>query len=156
MRPEIIKEARVLVVDDEGGNLRLLEKLLQKAGYAHVRTTTDAREVVAIFDDFAPDLILLDLHMPEMDGFAVMEQLRPKIPEGTYLPILVLTADITPEAKRRALLVGAKDFLTKPFDSFEAMLRVWNLLEARFLYLELQRQLQQPSRARLEQSAAET
>ena len=86
---------------------------------------------------FEPDLILLDIMMPELDGYAILEQLSRRIPRNEYLPVLVLTADSTISARRKALSLGAKDFLTKPFDAIEAMLRVWNLLETRLLYRHL-------------------
>ncbi|OLC14356.1 MAG: hypothetical protein AUH29_10355 [Candidatus Rokubacteria bacterium 13_1_40CM_69_27] len=133
-----LTDARILVADDEAANVRLLQRLLEQAGYRNIRTTTDARRVLALYEEFQPDLILLDLMMPHLDGVAVMGQLR--IPEATYRPILVLTADVTPEAKQRALAAGAKDFLTKPFDRIEVLLRIKNLLDTRFLYLELERQ----------------
>jgi len=114
--------------------------MLRRAGYERLVSTTDPRTVVPLFLEHRPDLILLDLHMPHVDGFGVLEQLRPHVPESSYFPILVLTADISPEAKQRALSVGAKDFLAKPFDSIEVMLRIRNLLEARYLYLALQEQ----------------
>jgi DNA-binding response OmpR family regulator len=87
-----------------------------------------------------PDLILLDLHMPELDGFAVLEALAKHIRPGTYLRSLVIIADVSPEAKHRALALGAKDFLTKPFDAQEVVLRVGNMLETRRLHLELREQ----------------
>jgi CheY-like chemotaxis protein len=90
-----------------------------------------------LFKAFEPDLVLLDLMMPELDGYAVLEMLSRHIPSDSYLPILVVTADATIGAKRKALALGAKDFLTKPFDTIEAMLRVWNLLETRLLYRHL-------------------
>ncbi len=135
-----LKDAAILVVDDEGSNVLLLKRLLTQAGYTNVRSTTDPRQVLSLYSAAPPDLILLDLHMPHLDGFAVMEALAPQIPAGTYLPILVLTADITPEAKRRALAIGAKDFLTKPFDHTEVLLRIRNLLETRYLHRQLQGQ----------------
>jgi putative two-component system response regulator len=137
-----LKNAQILIVDDQEANVRLLERILQKAGYANLRSTTDPREVLSLYGDSPPDLILLDLKMPHLDGLGVMKQLAPQIPPGTYLPILVLTADITPEAKQRALSGGARDFLTKPFDTTEVILRIKNLLETRFLHLELQNQNQ--------------
>jgi putative two-component system response regulator len=85
-----------------------------------------------------PDLILLDLHMPHLDGFAVMQELRSHVPADTYLPILVLTADVSAEVKQRALSEGARDFLTKPLDNTEVVLRIHNLLETRHLHMELQ------------------
>src|SRR5713226_3465362 len=100
----------------------------------------DARQILALFSESRPDLILLDLVMPQLDGFAVMQQLQPLVPEGTYLPVLVLTADVSPMTRRRALAAGAKDFLTKPFDRAEVLLRIHNLLETRFLNLALQAQ----------------
>ena len=140
MPDDQLKGASILVVDDEGSNVLLLKRLLQQAGYTNVRSTTDSREVLALYQAALPDLVLLDLHMPHLDGFAVMELLAPQVAAGTYLPILVLTADITPEAKRRALAIGAKDFLTKPFDPTEVLLRIRNLLETRHLHGQLKDQ----------------
>lgn len=134
-------EARILLVDDQDLNLRLLQSILRKAGYENIMSSADPRDVVQICAAFRPDLILLDLMMPYLDGFQVMEQLAP-VPNGSYLPILVLTADVSPEIKTRALSLGAKDFLTKPFDYTEVLLRIKNLLETRFLYQQLQGQNQ--------------
>jgi signal transduction histidine kinase len=108
-------------------------------GCKQVRSTTDSRHVLSICLEFRPDLVLLDLHMPHMDGFTVMQQIQ-QIVADTYLPILVLTADITVETKRRALASGAKDLVTKPLDHSEVVLRIKNLLENRFLHLELEKQ----------------
>lgn len=143
--------ARILIVDDQEVNVRLLEMLLKREGFTSLLGVTDAHKVFAHFVEFQPDLILLDLLMPGLDGFAVMELLRRRIPEGAFLPILVLTADVSPETRRRALALGAKDFLLKPFDQIEVMLRIWNLLETRFLYLQLQERNQQLS-TRVEES----
>jgi two-component system NtrC family sensor kinase len=129
--------ARLLIVDDEPANVHLLERLLAHAGYPHLRSTTDSRQVVPLFKDFGPDLVLLDLVMPHRDGFAVMAELAPLIPAGDYRPILVLTADVNPETRRRALAAGANDFLTKPFDATEVLLRIANLLQTRRLTLAL-------------------
>jgi DNA-binding NarL/FixJ family response regulator len=131
-------DARILVVDDQLANVALLEDLLEQAGYTAVRGITDPRRAVIEFQGFQPDLVLLDLHMPGLDGYGVMAQLRPLIPDGAFLPILVLTADITPDAKRRALADGATDFLAKPLDTVEVLLRIRNLLHARALHLQLQ------------------
>jgi signal transduction histidine kinase len=136
MLDEARLDSRIFVVDDEPANVELLEMSLLRAGYRHVLGTTDPRTVTASLESFQPDLILLDLLMPHLDGFAVMEQLGQLIPAEEYLPILVLTADITAEAKRRALSVGAHDFLTKPFDQVELQLRITNLLRTRLLYLQ--------------------
>jgi len=138
MLAETRKGAKILIVDDQEQNVRLLERLLQQAGYTTVESTTDPRRALPLFSEFQPDLILLDLTMPHLDGFGVMRELAGHIATDDYLPILILTADVTPEAKRRALSAGAKDFLTKPFDVVEVLLRIENLLHARFLHRELQ------------------
>ena len=138
MLDNALKQSRILIIDDQEANVRVLEGFLKRAGYVTVRGTTDSRRALPLFADFGPDLILLDLHMPHLDGFEVMDRLGPLISKGAYLPILVLTADITQEAKQKALGMGAKDFLTKPFDATEALLRIRNLLETRFLHLQLQ------------------
>jgi putative two-component system response regulator len=140
MQAGALKEARILIVDDQEANVRLLAQILKQAGYTHMERTTDSRQVLALYEEFHPDLILLDLQMPHMDGYEVMAALRERIPEESYLPILVLTADFAPEAKLRALSAGARDFLTKPFDVAEVWLRIENLLRTRFLYLQVQRQ----------------
>ena len=131
--------ARLLVVDDEQANVRLLERMLARAGYTEVASTTDPRQVAPLARRFDPDLVLLDLGMPHLDGYGVMGELRKVVPEGSYLPILVLTAEASEEARRRALAAGAKDFLLKPFDLTEVLLRIANLLETRRLHVELQR-----------------
>ena len=154
MSHDVLRKARVLIVDDEPSNVRLLERILELNGRPMVRSTTDARETLSIVMEFEPDIVLLDLHMPHLDGFAVMELLKSAVPPDSYLPILVLTADITAETKRRAFLAGAKDFVTKPLDHSEVVLRMKNLLENRFLHLELQDQnklLEQQVRVRTNQ-----
>jgi putative two-component system response regulator len=137
---QALTAARILIVDDQDSNVRLLERLLERAGYDNVIGTTDSRQTAPLFAEFAPDLVILDLMMPHMDGFEVMEALTGEVPDGAYMPILVLTADVSAESKRRALSMGARDFLTKPFDHDEALLRIRNLLETRSLYLRLQAQ----------------
>jgi putative two-component system response regulator len=139
MRDKKLASARILIVDDEKAYVHLLQRFLESAGYKNVQATTDPHEVVSLFESFQPDLILLDLRMPDMDGVEVMKQLDP-FTSSFYLPILVLTGDITEDAKRRSLSGGAKDFLNKPFDLTEVRLRIENLLETRFLHLELRRQ----------------
>jgi putative two-component system response regulator len=135
-----LESARILIVDDEPVNVRLLERMLGQAGYTELSSTTDARNALPLAREFGPDLILLDLHMPHLDGFEVMQQLGEIRPPGSYLPILVLTADITPAAESRALEMGAKDFVSKPFQVTRVLLRIRNLLETRFLHLGLERQ----------------
>ncbi|HKW99497.1 MAG TPA: HD domain-containing phosphohydrolase [Bryobacteraceae bacterium] len=142
MKEDNLKQAHILIVDDQPANVQLLERLLQTAGYSNFLSTTDPRQVLPMFGKFQPDLILLDLMMPHLDGYSVMQQVSPRIPEGAYLPILVLTAEVNAEAKQKALSMGAKDFLTKPLDATEVLLRIKNLLETRFLHLRLQNQNQ--------------
>jgi putative two-component system response regulator len=139
MAERTLQSARIVIVDDEPANVDLLEAMLKKAGYTNVVSTTDSREAVGLCAQSAPDLLMLDMHMPDPDGFAVMEQLKPWI-EGRWFPILVLTADVTSEMKHRALESGAKDFRIKPLDHTEVVLRVKNLLEARIMQLELRAQ----------------
>ncbi|MBI2759895.1 MAG: response regulator [Chloroflexi bacterium] len=140
LRPEAITQAHILVVDDQLANVALLEDLLDQAGYVNVRGITHPRQASAVFQEFGPDLVLLDLLMPGLDGFGVMAQLRPLIPEGGFLPVLVLTAEISPEVKRRALSEGATDFLAKPLDTVEVLLRIRNLLHTRALHLQVERE----------------
>ncbi|MGE5814829.1 MAG: HD domain-containing phosphohydrolase [Acidobacteriota bacterium] len=133
------QNARVLIVDDEEANVRMLTRMLEQSGYEHVTATQDPRDVRALYIRQRPDLILLDLHMPHLDGYEVMEQLSQVI-EATYLPILVITADLDRDARQKALAMGAKDFVSKPFDLMELQLRIRTLLETRFLYLRIQSQ----------------
>ncbi|MBZ5576326.1 MAG: response regulator [Acidobacteriia bacterium] len=140
MDKEIRENSRILIVDDQPPGVLLIERMLQQAGFTQLVCLTDSREVVEQFRIFKPDLILLDLMMPRLDGYAVMSQLRGWIPDDVYLPILVITADVSRGAKQKALSLGAKDFLTKPIDTTEATLRVHNLLETRWLYRKLQMQ----------------
>ncbi|MCW2525953.1 MAG: putative hybrid sensor histidine kinase [Pseudonocardiales bacterium] len=128
--------ARVLVVDDNEANVALLKAVLGRANYDHVFTESDPRRVLSRLSEVDPDLILLDLHMPQLDGFAVLEQIRGFAP-SEYLPVLVLTADTTSGALLKALAGGAQDFVTKPFNNAEVLLRIHNLLEARFMYTTL-------------------
>jgi putative two-component system response regulator len=139
MRREKLASARILIVDDELAYVQLLQRFLESIGYRAVKGTTDPTEVAQLVVDFDPDLILLDLRMRGLDGIGVMQQLQPYT-SRFYLPILVLTGDITEDAKRASLSNGAKDFLIKPFDLTEVRLRIENLLETRFLHLELQEQ----------------
>ena len=135
------KHARILIIDDEPGNVQVLRRVLEQAGFNKLDSTSDPREAAAIYVRSRPDLILLDLHMPYMDGLEVIDQLN-QIIEASYLPIVMLTGDVTPEARREALLRGAKDFINKPFNPDEVLLRIRTLLETRFLYLHIQSQNQ--------------
>jgi len=134
------QHAKILIIDDEPANILLLQRLLQQDGFAALESATDPRQALPLFTEFHPDLVLLDLHMPHLDGFAVMKQFKSRIPDGDYLPIIVLTADVATEAKQQALAMGAMDFLTKPLDHAEVRLRIRNLLQTRFLYKEVQNQ----------------
>ncbi len=136
---ERIKRSRLMIVDDQEANVLLLERMLQSAGFTNVVSTSDPAEVENLYNGFRPDLLLLDLHMPRLDGFAVMEKLKAGL-GNDYLPILVLTADSTRETRLKALEAGAKDFLTKPLDPVEVMNRIRNLLEVRLLYEDLRNQ----------------
>jgi putative two-component system response regulator len=135
------RNARILIVDDEPRNVEILQRILARAGFTRLESTTDSREAAELYVRHRPDLILLDLHMPHLDGLEVMRQLN-EIAEATYLPILILSADETPEAKREALSRGAKDFVSKPFQQDEILLRIRTLLETRFLYIQVQSQNQ--------------
>lgn len=136
---EALLEARILIVDDEPANVALLERILSKAGYTNLRTTSDPREGLKLWQEFQPDLLLLDLTMPHVDGFAFMRGVQESawLATAGYVPILVLTADVTARTRDRALGSGAKDFLTKPFDTTEVRLRIKNLLETRSLHVSL-------------------
>jgi len=127
-----IKNAHILIVDDQQDNIDVLHDFLEIQGYTNMCATTDPRTVAGLLVDFKPDIILLDLSMPFMTGFEVMEQLKAIVDPASYLPILVLTADATLETKRRALQSGACDFLTKPFDLIELQARVNTHLLIRF------------------------
>ena len=129
-----ILQARILIVDDQEANVQLLEQLLQGAGYTGVTSTMQPQEVCALHRKNPYDLILLDLQMPVMDGFQVMESLKTSTTDA-YLPVIVLTAQ--PGHKLRALQAGAKDFVSKPFDLVEVKTRIHNMLEVRLLYKKL-------------------
>ena len=137
---DLVASARILIVDDQLPNVRLLERLLTTAGYRRLTSTTDSRDVEELFERDQPDLLLLDLHMPHLDGFGVLARLAPRLRHHRYLPVLVLTADVLSESRQKALSMGARDFLAKPFDAVEVVLRIRNLLETRFRYLLLEQQ----------------
>ena len=129
-----ILKASILIVDDQETNVRLLEQMLCNVGYTGITSTIDPYTVCALHRAHHYDLILLDLQMPGMDGFEVMQGLKQIEPDG-YVPILVITAQ--PAHKLRALTAGAKDFITKPFDLVEVKMRIHNMLEVRLLYQQL-------------------
>jgi signal transduction histidine kinase len=140
MRSKLFSHAKIFVVDDEPTNIQLLEKVLTRAGYSDLSATTDSRRVASMLADGNPDLLLVDLHMPHLNGYQILELVREFVPKETFLPVIVLTADGTRQAKNRALKNGATDFLTKPFDRTEVLLRIENALRTRFLHCQLQSQ----------------
>ena len=148
--PTDIRHASILIVDDQAANISLLEQLLQEEGYTQVSATLDPREVCALHRKNHYDLILLDLQMPVMDGFQVMEGLKTNESDA-YLPVLVLTAQ--PGHKLRALQAGAKDFISKPFDLVEVKTRIHNMLEVRLLYKRLENYSMELEQAVLERTA---
>ena len=129
-----ILAANILIVDDQAANVQLLLQLLGEAGYSHLSSTMKPEEVCALHRKNQYDLILLDLQMPVMDGFAVMAGLKTNTTDS-YLPVIVLTAQ--PGHKLQALAAGAKDFISKPFDLIEVKTRIYNMLEVRLLYKKL-------------------
>ena len=136
VEPAEILNAKILIVDDLPANILLLERMLAGAGYASVTSSLDPRAVHTLHEKNCYDLIVLDLQMPGMDGFEVMEGLKDLEQDG-YLPVLVITAQ--PDHKLRALKAGAKDFISKPFDVAEVLTRVHNMLEVRLLHVEIRR-----------------
>jgi putative two-component system response regulator len=134
--PEL-SHLRILVVDDDANNVLLLTRILERDGYTRVEGTTDPSQIVGMFANEDADLVLLDVHMPEIDGIELMRRLGPLTGDGRRVPLLALTADKNEDTKRRALAAGARDFLGKPFDRTELLLRVRNLLQVR----ELQKRL---------------
>jgi putative two-component system response regulator len=154
MPVSFIKQGKILIVDDEKANIRFLEIILQQAGYTNVHSTTDALQSHTLFCSIQPDIVLLDLAMPHMDGFEVMRQLHPEMLNNP-VPILVLTADGSSSTKHKALKQGAMDFLTKPLDEIEVLLRINNLLETRFHGVLLEARVQERTRE-LENAQLET
>jgi len=131
-----VEDGKILIIDDEPGNVKVFERVLKGAGFKNIFSITDSLKAEETYKKIQPDLILLDLKMPELDGFGVMEMLK-KVERETYLPILVLTAQRDPSTRIRALESGAKDFLSKPFEMTEAVTRVKNMLEVRLLHNEV-------------------
>jgi putative two-component system response regulator len=130
----------LLIVDDQMENVRLLARILNEAGYANITTTTDPTRVAELHSLCKPDIVLLDLHMPTLDGFGVLGMLAPFTRGVDRLPVVMITGDATTAVKRKALSLGAKDFIGKPFDPAEVILRIQNLLETGFLHQQLRRQ----------------
>jgi len=127
---------RILIVDDEPANLALLEAILSESA-SEIRTLNDSRQVEQVFAEFEPDIVLIDLHMPDPDGLEILRRLRSARNALGYLPVIMLTGDTGHVARNSALILGADDFLTKPVDHDEVVLRVRNLLRNRELYVDL-------------------
>ena len=132
-------KSKILIVDDEPANVELLEDILEEEGYTYFRSTTDSRKTIDMYEEIRPDLVLLDLNMPYLDGFQVMEQLK-KLEQDSYAPILVLTAQSDRNTRLRALAAGARDFIGKPFDITEVTQRISNMLEIRLLHNQIKDQ----------------
>jgi DNA-binding response OmpR family regulator len=127
----------ILIVDDEESNIRLLTRILGKAGFANVHGTQDPLRILETYRALSPDLIVLDVHMPGLDGFGVLKQLATVLTAAEFLPVLAVTGDLTPETRERILVAGAKDFLAKPFEPSEVVARIQNLLRMRALHASL-------------------
>ena len=140
MNEATLKEARILMVDDDVNSTCLMTNFLNRIGYSRMESINDSTHAFKTIESLAPDLILLDLAMPNINGFQVLEELRADRESENQIPVLVLTGDPTAQAKRRALAAGATDLLAKPFDTSEVSMRIRNLLQARFLRLEIQEQ----------------
>jgi cyclic di-GMP phosphodiesterase len=134
-----LQTARILIVDDRRDNVALLEEILESDGYSNVLGITDSRDVMDIYQSFEPDIVLLDLNMPHLDGYQVMEQLK-LVETGDYVPVLVLTASQDEQTKLKALNSGARDFLSKPFNQAEVLSRIRNLVEVRLLHRKVKSQ----------------
>ncbi|MCU6709615.1 response regulator [Paenibacillus sp. J5C_2022] len=133
-----LTDARILMIDDQEYNISLLERMLRRASFHRLSSTTDSLQAERLLLEFDPDIVLLDMHMPGMDGMGVLEKIRHMTGDKHYLPVLMLTADVTAATKQAALQAGANDFLTKPLDRTEVILRMSNLLKTRFLHKQLQ------------------
>lgn len=127
------RQAKILIVDDNPSNVILLKKILAFSGYVNIETTTDSRDVINIYKEFRPDLILLDLEMPHLDGFKILEDLN-SLKQEDYLSVMIITSQSDKENRLKALKMGAKDYINKPFDHAEILMRIKNMLEIRVLH----------------------
>ena len=135
-----LKQARILIIDDQVGNICLLQSVFNRTGFVNHTSLTDSREAIRRIFELQPDLILLDLNMPNVTGFDVLHELRTNLPPTAFLPVLVVTGESHPKTKRKSLAAGATDFLQRPFDMTELLMRIRNLLRTRLLHLELEKQ----------------
>jgi len=136
-KEDVFSTAKILIVDDEPTSVRFLTKILSDAGYTNIKSTRDPKKVEQLYSDFKPDLLILDLHMPHMEGFKIMDQLKAIHKDDDYLPILVISQERNRVIQFSALEAGAKDFLVKPYDSIEVLLRIRNFLEIRMLHQKM-------------------
>ncbi len=137
MNEESLLNANILIVDDKEINIMLITNILRRAGFHQLFCTTDSSTIISSLIEVKPDIVLLDLHMPRVDGIAALRLIREHIPQTNLLPVLMLTADVDPEAKKLAFQSGANDILIKPYDRMEVVLRIQNLLRTRFLQVQL-------------------
>ncbi len=136
IKEEQLLNSKILIIDDETANVCLLEDLLGERGYKNLKIVTDSRLAFETYKQFKPDLILLDLNMPHVDGMTLLKQFN-NVEKDNYAPVMILTAQSDNEIRFEALEAGAKDFLSKPFDLFEVILRIKNMLEVRLLVNQL-------------------
>src|ERR1700693_406422 len=135
-----LKQARILIVDDDVGTICLLQNVFNRTGFVNHTSLTDSREAIQRILELQPDLILLDLNMPNVTGFDVLHELQHNLPPNAFLPVLVITGESDSKMKRKSLAAGATDFLQRPFDMTELLMRIRNLLRTRLLHLELEKQ----------------
>lgn len=145
-----LRDAVILLVDDDQAVAEVITRILRSEGFRHVETAHGPRAATEIFRALAPDLVVLDYHMPQVNGLALLEEMKAMVGGSAYVPIVMMTADVSSETKQRALVFGAEDFLRKPVESFELVYRIRNLLRTRYLHLQLQ-----VEKERLEQRVAE-
>lgn len=138
---EISRTAKILVVDNDPVSVQLLTTMLKRGGYQHIWTTDDPARAVELFREVEPDLVLLDLHMTPMDGLEVLRRFRERGPSAAQIPVLLITGDVTDQARLNALLSGVHDFITKPIDLVETLLRIRTRLETRFQFVEMERKI---------------
>ena len=132
---------KILIIDDDQNRTQLLESALRRGGFAEITSTSDARRALPSFRQVQPDVVLLDIDMPQLDGLTIMQQLLSRTTDRDFLPILITTPNISPDTRRKALELGARDFLAHPFDAAELALRVRNLLQVRDLHMQLEQRV---------------
>lgn len=132
-----LSTAKVLIIDDEEAHVRVLEWALKQANFPNFHSLTDSTRATEEFCRFQPDILLLDLNMPKVDGFEVLERVKTILPPDEFVPVLMMTADTTAETRRRALSTGAHDFVNKPLDYSEVILRIKNLLQTRYMFRQM-------------------